>query len=288
MRVIKEIYRQFDSFDGRLFRYALAFSLLLAIAPILIALILVFQNSIILNEGAAEVLVSVLIQYLPRDIIVPFVEWFSGEGEPIGFWATISTLAISFYLASRSIYSFLLISAQVEKVKVPAVYIRLRAILLTVYFALYLCVFYCLVVVFERVWLILTAILAIVLFMCMYHARSFYHRPMMYGIVGSLFSVCSFVILGAVLTKMLETFTSYSTVYGPMASFMTLLLSIYIIACIIYLGFCVHIVLEETADVSECELKRGILLRLSVGVLSRIGRKRGSYESNDKENGDQR
>ena len=115
MRVIKEIYRQFDSFDGRLFRYALAFSLLLAIAPILIALILVFQNSIILNEGAAEVLVSVLIQYLPRDIIVPFVEWFSGEGEPIGFWATISTLAISFYLASRSIYSFLLISAQVEK-----------------------------------------------------------------------------------------------------------------------------------------------------------------------------
>lgn len=39
---------------------------------------------------------------------------------------------------------------------------------------------------------------------------------------------------------------------------MTLLLSIYIIACIIYLGFCVHIVLEETADVSECELKRGI------------------------------
>lgn len=49
MRVIKEIYRQFDSFDGRLFRYALAFSLLLAIAPILIALILVFQNSIILS-----------------------------------------------------------------------------------------------------------------------------------------------------------------------------------------------------------------------------------------------
>lgn len=58
MRVIKEIYRQFDSFDGRLFRYALAFSLLLAIAPILIALILVFQNSIILNEGAADALVA--------------------------------------------------------------------------------------------------------------------------------------------------------------------------------------------------------------------------------------
>lgn len=96
---------------------------------------------------------------------------------PIGFWATISTLAISFYLASRSIYSFLLISAQVEKVKVPVVYIRLRAILLTVYFALYLCAFYFLVVVFERLWLIVVAFLAVLLFMCMYHALSFYHRP---------------------------------------------------------------------------------------------------------------
>ena len=95
-----------------------------------------------------------------------------------------------------------------------------------------LCAFYFLVVVFERLWLIVVAFLAVLLFMCMYHALSFYHRPMMYGIAGSLFSVCSFVILGAVLTKMLETFTSYSTVYGPMASFMTLLLSIYIIACI--------------------------------------------------------
>ena len=80
----------------------------------------------------------------------------------------------------------------------------------------------------TQVWLIVVAFLAVLLFMCMYHALSFYHRPMMYGIAGSLFSVCSFVILGAVLTKMLETFTSYSTVYGPMASFMTLLLSIYI------------------------------------------------------------
>ena len=43
MELIKKIYQLFDSFQGRLFRYALAFSLLLAIAPILIAVILVFK-----------------------------------------------------------------------------------------------------------------------------------------------------------------------------------------------------------------------------------------------------
>ena len=117
MELIKKIYQLFDSFQGRLFRYALAFSLLLAIAPILIAVILVFKYFIIINEGAYQLLVQVLIQYLPSDIILPFVEWFAGEGEPIGFVATISTLVLSFYLASRSIYSFLLISAQVEQVR---------------------------------------------------------------------------------------------------------------------------------------------------------------------------
>ena len=45
MELIKKIYQLFDSFQGRLFRYALAFSLLLAIAPILIAVILVFKYS---------------------------------------------------------------------------------------------------------------------------------------------------------------------------------------------------------------------------------------------------
>ena len=62
MELIKKIYQLFDSFQGRLFRYALAFSLLLAIAPILIAVILVFKYFIIINEGAYQLLVQVLIQ----------------------------------------------------------------------------------------------------------------------------------------------------------------------------------------------------------------------------------
>ncbi len=279
MELIKKVYRLFDSFQGRLFRYALAFSLLLAIAPILIAVILVFKYFIIINEGAYHVLVQVLIQYLPSDIILPFVEWFASEGEPIGFVATISTLVVSFYLASRSIYSFLLISAQVENVKPSSIYIRLRAIVLTVYFALYLGVAYFFLVLFQRFWLITATLLAILLFLCMFHALSFYHRPLLYGLAGSLFSVSAFVLLGMLLTKMLEAFTSYPTVYGPLASFMTLLLSIYIIACIIYLGFCIHVVIEDTENVKGCRHKVGLLRRLL--RLIRIERKRESYESDN-------
>ena len=133
MEFIKKVYQLFDSFDGRLFRYALSFGLLLALAPILIAVILVFKYIIIINEDVYQVFVQVLIQYLPSDIILPFVDWFAKEGEPIGFVATISTLLLSFYLASRSIYSFLLISAQVEHVKASPLYIRFRAIVLTIY-----------------------------------------------------------------------------------------------------------------------------------------------------------
>lgn len=286
MELIRKVYQLFDSFQGRLFRYALAFSLLLAIAPILIAVILVFKYLVIINEGAYHLLVQLLIQYLPGDIILPFVEWFASEGEPIGFVATISTLFVSFYLASRSIYSFLLISAQVERVRPSSIYIRLRAILLTVYFALYLAVAYVLLVLFQHIWLITATLLAILLFLCMFHALSFYHRPLFYGLAGALFSVSAFVLLGMLLTKMLAAFTSYPTVYGPLASFMTLLLSIYIIACIIYLGFCIHVVIENTENVQGCLPKGGQIRRL----LRRIhaGRKRESYESDDKENGNQR
>ena len=272
MEFIKKVYQLFDSFDGRLFRYALSFGLLLALAPILIAVILVFKYIIIINEDVYQVFVQVLIQYLPSDIILPFVDWFAKEGEPIGFVATISTLLLSFYLASRSIYSFLLISAQVEHVKASPLYIRFRAIVLTIYFALYIDFAYIILMYFQHFWLIATTLLAILLFLCMFHALSFYHRPLLYGLAGSLFSVSAFVLLGMLLTKILETFTSYPTVYGPLASFMTLLLSIYIIACIIYLSFCINVVIENTENVQGCLPKYGKIRRWITKL--RAGRKR--------------
>ena len=272
MEFIKKVYQLFDSFDGRLFRYALSFGLLLALAPILIAVILVFKYIIIINEDVYQVFVQVLIQYLPSDIILPFVDWFAKEGEPIGFVATISTLLLSFYLASRSIYSFLLISAQVEHVKASPLYIRFRAIVLTIYFALYIGFAYIILMYFQHFWLIATTLLAILLFLCMFHALSFYHRPLLYGLAGSLFSVSAFVLLGMLLTKILETFTSYPTVYGPLASFMSLLLSIYMIACIIYLSFCINVVIENTENVQGCLPKYGKLRRWLTKL--RAGRKR--------------
>ena len=141
-------------------------------------------------------------------------------------------------------------------------FIRLRAILLTVYFALYLGAAYLVLMLFQQFWLITASVLAIVLFMAIFHALSFYHRPLLYGLAGSLFSVSAFVLLGTLLTWMLETFTSYPTVYGPLASFMTLLLSIYIIACIIYLGFCINVVIENTENVQGCVPKVGKVRRL--------------------------
>ncbi len=70
MELIRKVLELFDSFQGRLFRYALAFSLLLTIAPILIAVILVFKYVVIINEGAYQFLVEILIRFLPEDIIV--------------------------------------------------------------------------------------------------------------------------------------------------------------------------------------------------------------------------
>ena len=154
-----------------------------------------------------------LIQYLPSDIILPFVEWFAKEGEPIGFVATISTLAhLLLPCQPQHLFVFVDHRPRWRRSGCLSVYIRLRAILLTVYFALYLVMRF----IFwssslSGCWLIVAAFLAVLLFMCMYHALSFYHRPMMYGhrriAVQRHVPSSSWALL---LTKMLETFTSYS------------------------------------------------------------------------------
>ena len=51
--------------------------------------------------------------------------------------------------------------------------------------------------------------------------------------------------LASLFITIINHFTSYQDVYGPLASLVTLLLAIYLISCIIYFGYCLNIVFEE-------------------------------------------
>ena len=56
MKWIMDLYREFTSFEGSLFKYSLSFSLLLALAPSLLLIAMLFRFA-----------------YLPMDIIMKFL-----------------------------------------------------------------------------------------------------------------------------------------------------------------------------------------------------------------------
>ena len=155
------------------FRYALAFSLLLAIAPILIALILVFQKQHHLERGGGRcarcradpvsasrhhrALCRVVFQRRRADRIL-------GRHFHAGH--------LLLPCQPQHLFVFVDLGPGGEGQGACGLYPSRgrHSLSLTVYFALYLCAFYFLVVVFERLWLIVVAFLAVLLFMCMYRA----------------------------------------------------------------------------------------------------------------------
>ena len=109
MKQLVRVFQQFTSFEGNVFRYSLAFSLLLAFAPGIIFCVAIFMAFyldplIIIEYGT---------RFLPKDYLIPFVEYvLESSSFSLGF---IITTLIALWLASKSIYSFLLINAKVER-----------------------------------------------------------------------------------------------------------------------------------------------------------------------------
>ena len=164
MKWIMDLYREFTSFEGSLFKYSLSFSLLLALAPSLLLIAMLFRfKSVVL------------------------------------FVSLVLLLVLSIFIATR-LNEFL-----------P----------------------------------IVSAVIMLLLFTMMYRALSFRKRNWSFGIIGAMFSTICILGLAALFVTIVSHFTSYKDVYGPLASLVTLLLAIYLISCIIYLGFCLNLICEE-------------------------------------------
>ena len=243
MGKIYALYKEFTSFEGSLFKYALSFSFLLALAPSVLVFALLSQF-FYLNE---DILLEFIIRFLPNsdmntlDMIVQF--FMNQEYSLLSFIATILT---SFYLASRSLFSFMLISASREKVQVAKWAIRLKSMILFILLATFLMsAIFITTNMFSFIPITAGLIMFFVLYI-MYRILSFRKRKYTFGLFGACFSTIAIMGLAALFVTIVEEFTSYQDVYGPLASLVTLLLAIYLISCIIYFGFCLNLVLDKS------------------------------------------
>ena len=236
MRKIIASIAQIHSFEGSLFVYSLSFSLLLTIAPALIVFVASFQW---LNIDVNQ-LIHLLSQIMPVELISPFIDFLLNKSSA-SVWVSMISMGVSLFLASRCIYSFLLIAVSVEKVDYPKWSIRIYSVFEFVLIYLYVIGCVMLTSYLGRISFIYVPLLyfsaALFGFYVFYHLCTFKDRGKSYGFIGALFSTIAIYLVGLLFFQIVYHFTNYDSIYGPLASLMVLFLSVLVISMIIYMGY---------------------------------------------------
>lgn len=226
---------EFFSQEGSLFRYSLSFCFLLALFPTLIVVLVLFQNDIL----DIQKVLTFIYQYLPQELLEPFVQYVMAK-DYSNIISVIITLIVSGYLASNSFYSFMLISANHEEFKTYGILIRIKAILLFTMVVVGLLIIGVTTHILQLNRLITLLVVFLFGLYVFYRTLSFERRPWQFGLAGAIFATIAMALVGVLFFYIIKTFTSYHTIYGPLASVVVLLLSIYVFSSIIYFGYCLN------------------------------------------------
>lgn len=272
MKRLMDLYKEFTSFEGSLFKYSLSFSFLLALAPSLIIIVILFKYHLLPLDSIIAFFMNFLPYESSEETVATIIQFFLDR--QYNLMSFIITLCVSFYLASRIIFSFLLISGSREKVEVPKWAVRIKSIVLFLMFLVLLVVSVTIGTFLKEYLPLVSSIIMLVFFTMMYRALSFRKRDWSFGILGAIFTSLSILCLTSLFITIINHFTSYQDVYGPLASLVTLFLAIYLISCIIYFGFCLNLVFEDEYGEEEQLPMKNERFFLFCLKISEWGRKR--------------
>ena len=237
---LRKLIEMMTSFEGTTFVYALSYSILLSLAPLSALLILFFRNT----PDFLEQLTSFALLYIPAEMVSPFVEFFR-RNSPTEWLPLLFFVAVSLWVASKAIYSFLLISAHLDQAELPRWFLRLVSLVM---FVILLAVLSGAVIVLQRFRIRGLCAQVLILFFgfCLFY-RLLSFRNYQWRIVfrGAALTTAALSLLGFFFFVCIRRFTRYESVYGPLSSLVILFLSVYIIAAVIYFGFCVNQVAKD-------------------------------------------
>ena len=250
MKKMNQVFKQFFSLEGSLFRYSLSYCFLFALLPSLIVAVLLFQFSIL---GVDELL-AFLYHYVPQDLIKPFVNYIMQSDYSNVLALSLASL-VPCFVASKSFYSFMLISAKEEDFETSNILIRIKSFgLFIVFIATILGL--SLVTHFLKLHASLSfGIGLVLLFWFFYRMLSFEKRPIEYGFLGAVFSSVVILLVSYGFITVVSKFTSYSTMYGPLASLVMLFLVVYLVSCVVYFGYCLNLIYGKHKAVIEYKSK---------------------------------
>lgn len=237
--VIKQFisaYKMLTSQDGRLFTYAFAYSLIIAVAPLIIVSVVLASYFIF----DADTIIHFLSMYIPSEFILPFVNYIKGSA-PTDLVVIISLSSVSLWVSSRTVYSFLLESSRNDAIGVRSFVLRIVAMIYMIFF---LALAGGIVYVFSYVPVIpfvTKPLIVWVLMMMFYRTVSFRFAKFKDVYLGSIFASLGILTFGQLFFVYINQYSNYETIYGPMASLMILLISVYWLSWFVYGGYCINV-----------------------------------------------
>ena len=235
MKKIIQLVNLFTANDSTTLVYALSYSLLLSFAPLAALLVLFFRKS----PQGLETILTFAQHYIPKDLLTPFIDFFLGNS-PKELIPLVFFIVVSLWVASRAIYSFLRISAHLDMVTLPFWFMRIVSVIDFVVLLITIVLVTVLLQLFQLGGLV-TQLLALFFgFLLFYRLLSFRNYQWKSVAPGALFTATGISLLGTFFFYIINNFTRYHSIYGPLSSMVILFLSVYIISAIIYLGFCIN------------------------------------------------
>lgn len=230
--------------EGTIFTYAFAYSLIVGLAPLLIITV-VFIGNYLLDVTQ---IIYYLQRFIPGEFIEPFIDYVMLT-DARSTWILLSLLGASLFVASKSIYSFLLMARKSDDNPRGSIVLRITAF---VYFVVLVFGFVVLGVLisylpFGKKQLIPLVIFA---FFAIFYQLIYSKKLKLSALLsGAGFASVALLLLGQGFFIYINEFSSYKNVYGPLSSLMILLISMWLVSWIFYAGYCVSVVLNEDTEV---------------------------------------
>lgn len=240
IKKIQTVMEMMSSNEGTLFTYALAYSIIVGIAPFIIISV-VFVGTYVYDVSQ---IIQLLQRYVPADLILPFVDYIQ-TSDLSNLWLIVSLLGVSIWVASKSIYSFLLLSSEQDGVNINHFFLRILACVYFVMIVLGIMAFGILIGYVPFINKFTTPIVITFFFVFFYRLLSFKYTRFRDVIWGSAITSIVLILLGRLFFVYINQYSNYQTIYGPLASMMILLISGWIIAWVVFFGYCINYVVRD-------------------------------------------
>ena len=242
--IIKKLIARFTSFQGSIFISSIAYSLVLSVAPILIVLNILFAQDIVFYSY----LMQLIANYIPYEYL-KLINDYLGMGITFNYFELIFIMGIAIWILSKGIYHFLLYGNNEYELKHNDVILRILSVVICIFLIGVAIGLYLLLTNVFRIYTLL--ILLLILFIevyFFYKSICFFNYQIKRIFPLSILITLLLILISYIFYIYIAYIANYNSIYGPLNSIVVLLLSCYIVANILFFGYCINLKVNNVTN----------------------------------------